>query len=59
MLSRERLLNLIEHRVDEPNDRAINLLVRRLCNKSVDNTKVPQIFTTLYSEGYLIKRSSY
>ncbi|WP_231731498.1 winged helix-turn-helix domain-containing protein [Colwellia sp. TT2012] len=37
VLSRERLLNLIEHRVDASNDRTIDLLMRRLCNKIEDN----------------------
>lgn len=53
VLSRERLLNLIEHRVDAPNDRTIDVLVRRLRNKIEDNPKDPQIFTTIHGEGYL------
>jgi two-component system torCAD operon response regulator TorR len=52
VLSRERLLNLIEHRVDAPNDRTIDVLVRRLRNKIEDNPKDPQIFTTIHGEGY-------
>jgi len=53
VLSRERLLNLIEHRVDAPNDRTIDVLVRRLRNKIEDNAKDPQIFITIHGEGYL------
>ncbi len=53
VLSRDRLLNLIEHRVDAPNDRTIDVLVRRLRNKIEDNPKEPQIFTTIHGEGYL------
>lgn len=53
VLSRDRLLNLIEHRVDAPNDRTIDVLVRRLRNKIEDNPKDPQIFTTIHGEGYL------
>ena len=53
VLSRERLLNLIEHRVDAPNDRTIDVLVRRLRHKIEENPKDPQIFTTIHGEGYL------
>lgn len=53
VLSRDRLLNLIAHRVDAPNDRTIDVLVRRLRNKIEDNPKEPQIFTTIHGEGYL------
>lgn len=53
VLSRDRLLNLIEHRVDAPNDRTIDVLVRRLRHKIEDNPKDPQIFTTIHGEGYL------
>lgn len=53
VLSRERLLNLIEHRVDAPNDRTIDVLVRRLRHKIEENPKEPQIFTTIHGEGYL------
>lgn len=52
VLSRERLLNLIEHRVDLPNDRTIDVLIRRLRHKIEDNPKDPQIFTTIHGEGY-------
>lgn len=53
VLSRDRLLNLIDHRVDAPNDRTIDVLVRRLRNKIEDNSKDPQIFITIHGEGYL------
>ncbi len=53
VLSRDRLLNLIDHRVDAPNDRTIDVLVRRLRNKIEDNVKDPQIFITIHGEGYL------
>ncbi|WP_019615203.1 two-component system response regulator TorR [Psychromonas ossibalaenae] len=52
VLSRDRLLNLIDHRVDAPNDRTIDVLVRRLRNKIEDNAKDPQIFITVHGEGY-------
>lgn len=53
VLNRDRLLNLIDHRVDAPNDRTIDVLVRRLRNKIEDNAKDPQIFITIHGEGYL------
>lgn len=53
VLNRDRLLNLIDHRVDAPNDRTIDVLVRRLRNKIEDNAKEPQIFITIHGEGYL------
>lgn len=53
VLSRDRLLNLLEHRVDAPNDRTIDVLVRRLRNKIEDCPKEPEIFITIHGEGYL------
>jgi len=53
VLSRERLLNLIDHRVDDPNDRTIDVLVRRLRNKIEAPPKEPQYFITVHGEGYL------
>lgn len=53
VLSRERLLNLISHRVDSPNDRMIDVLVRRLRNKMEKEPRKPQIFITVHGEGYM------
>lgn len=53
VLSRERLLNLIDHRVEDPNDRTIDVLVRRLRNKIELEPKNPQYFVTVHGEGYL------
>jgi len=53
VLSRERLLNLISHRVDAPSDRTIDVLVRRLRNKMEDKPKEPELFITVHGEGYL------
>lgn len=53
VLSRERLLNLIDHRVDDPNDRTIDVLVRRLRNKIEPTPKEPQYLVTVHGEGYL------
>tara|TARA_R110002167_G_scaffold22811_7_gene81413 strand:+ start:203 stop:949 length:747 start_codon:yes stop_codon:yes gene_type:complete len=53
VLSRERLLRLISHRVDAPSDRTIDVLVRRLRNKMEQNPKEPDYFITVHGEGYL------
>lgn len=53
VLSRDRLLNLIDHRVDDPNDRTIDVLVRRLRNKIELCPKEPQYLVTVHGEGYL------
>jgi two-component system torCAD operon response regulator TorR len=53
VLSRDRLLNLIDHRVEDPNDRTIDVLIRRLRNKIEVNPKDPQYFVTVHGEGYL------
>ncbi|RDE19172.1 two-component system response regulator TorR [Motiliproteus coralliicola] len=53
VLSRERLLNLISHRVDSPSDRTIDVLVRRLRNKIEIDPKAPEVLITVHGEGYL------
>ena len=53
VLSRDRLLNLIDHRVDDPNDRTIDVLIRRLRSKIELDPKDPQYFVTVHGEGYL------
>jgi len=53
ILSRERLLNLIDHRVEAPNDRTIDVLIRRLRNKIEPDPKNPEYFITIHGEGYL------
>lgn len=53
VMSRERILNLISHRVDAPNDRTIDVLVRRLRNKIEVDPKKPQLFITVHGEGYM------
>ncbi len=53
VLSRDRLLNLIDHRVEDPNDRTIDVLVRRVRNKIESNPKDPQYLVTVHGEGYL------
>jgi len=53
VLSRDRLLNLIDHRVEAPNDRTIDVLVRRLRNKIERDPKNPEYLVTVHGEGYL------
>ncbi len=53
VLSRERILSLISHRVDAPNDRTIDVLIRRLRSKMEYDPKNPQIFVTVHGEGYM------
>lgn len=53
VLSRERILNMISHRVDAPNDRTIDVLIRRLRSKMEYDPKNPQIFVTVHGEGYM------
>ncbi|USD66267.1 two-component system response regulator TorR [Vibrio sp. SCSIO 43136] len=53
VLSRERILNMISHRVDAPNDRTIDVLIRRMRAKMEHDPKNPQIFVTIHGEGYM------
>ncbi|MCG7497674.1 two-component system response regulator TorR [Vibrio sp. Of7-15] len=53
VLSRERILNMISHRVDAPNDRTIDVLIRRMRAKMEVDPKNPQIFVTVHGEGYM------
>lgn len=53
VLSREKLLTLIDHRVEAPNDRTIDVLVRRLRNKIESDPKNPAYLITVHGEGYL------
>ncbi|MCL9774709.1 two-component system response regulator TorR [Vibrio methylphosphonaticus] len=53
VLSRERILNMISHRVDAPNDRTIDVLIRRMRTKMEMDPKNPQIFITVHGEGYM------
>ncbi|MDF2153681.1 two-component system response regulator TorR [Vibrio sp. CAU 1672] len=53
VLSRERILNMISHRVEAPNDRTIDVLIRRMRAKMEFDPKNPQIFVTVHGEGYM------
>ncbi|MEM7171602.1 MAG: two-component system response regulator TorR [Pseudomonadota bacterium] len=58
VLSRDRLLDLITHRSWAPNDRTIDVLVRRLRQKIEIDPKDPEIFVTAHGEGYVLAMES-
>ncbi len=53
VLSRDRLLDQITHRSWDPNDRTIDVLVRRLRRKLEADPKLPEIIVTVHGEGYI------
>jgi len=53
VMSRERLLSQVTHRNWDPNDRTIDVLVRRLRKKIERDPKAPEIIITAHGEGYL------
>ena len=53
VLDRNQILALLSHRVDEPNNRTVDVLVRRLRNKMEIEPKSPQLFVTVHGEGYM------
>ncbi len=53
VLTRERILNMLSHRVEAPNDRTIDVLIRRMRSKMEVDPKNPQIFVTVHGEGYM------
>jgi two-component system torCAD operon response regulator TorR len=52
VLSRDRLLNAITHRSWDPNDRTVDVLVRRLRQKIEQDPKAPELILTAHGEGY-------
>ncbi len=53
VLSRERLMQTISHRAWDPNDRTIDVLIRRLRRKIEADPGDPQFITTVRGEGYV------
>ncbi len=53
VMSRDRLLNQVTHRNWDPNDRTIDVLVRRLRQKLERDPKAPEFIVTAHGEGYL------
>lgn len=54
VLSRERLMQTVCHRVWDPNDRTIDVLISRLREKLEDDPKSPELIVTVRGEGYLL-----
>ena len=53
VLSRDRLLDSITHRSWDPNDRTVDVLVRRLRRKIETDPKQPDFILTAHGEGYV------
>lgn len=53
VMSRDRLLDNVSHRKWDPNDRTIDVLVRRLRQKIEIDPTMPEFITTAHGEGYL------
>ncbi len=53
ILSRDRLLDLIQHRQWDPDNRTIDVLVGRLRKKIEDDPSRPDWIITVHGEGYL------
>lgn len=53
VMSRDRLLDNVSHRKWDPNDRTIDVLVRRLRQKLEDDPTAPEFIATAHGEGYL------
>jgi len=53
VLSRDRLLQKVTHRSWEPNDRSIDVLVRRLRQKLEQDPARPELIITAHGEGYI------
>ena len=58
-LHREWLMEKVTHRVWEPNERTIDVLVLRLRNKIEQDSHSPQIILTVHGEGYLFASEVY
>jgi len=53
VMTRDRLLDCVTHRAWDPNDRTIDVLVRRLRKKIEPDPKKPQFICTAHGEGYV------
>jgi two-component system torCAD operon response regulator TorR len=58
-LHREWLMEKVTHRVWEPNERTIDVLVLRLRNKIERDSHAPQTILTVHGEGYLFASEVY
>lgn len=54
VMSRERLMQNVSHRIWDPADRTIDVLVSRLREKLETDPRKPELITTVRSEGYVL-----
>ena len=59
VMSRDRLLDNVSHRKWDPNDRTIDVLVRRLRQKIEQDPTMPKFVVTAHGEGYLFATDVY
>ncbi len=54
VMSRDRLMTLVSHRRWQPDDRTIDVLIKRLRDKIELDPKSPELILTIYGEGYVL-----
>jgi len=54
VMSRDRLMALVTHRSWQPDNRTIDVLIKRLREKIEPDPKSPELLLTIYGEGYLL-----
>jgi len=54
VMSRDRLMALVTHRSWQPDNRTIDVLIKRLREKIEKEPKSPELLLTIYGEGYVL-----
>lgn len=54
VMSRDRLMALVTHRSWQPDNRTIDVLIKRLREKIEKDPKSPELLLTIYGEGYVL-----
>lgn len=54
VMSRDRLMALVTHRSWQPDNRTIDVLIKRLREKIEVTPKAPELLLTIYGEGYVL-----
>ena len=54
VMSRDRLMALVTHRSWQPDNRTIDVLIKRLREKIEKTPKSPELLLTIYGEGYIL-----
>lgn len=54
VMSRDRLMALVTHRSWQPDNRTIDVLIKRLREKIEKTPKSPELLLTIYGEGYVL-----